>query len=514
MEEGSPKRRRSRSEDLPTRQSSRDCYDDVVLGMNDGTADTGPRSSWLTSIQWISSNDSQVHLPQSVCTNEPSEDSDSCATLQTEIVCLAQQLVQLKRRLGPASKRCADVVNSFYQHQDCCNTDSGAGATNTTSCHNEFAEARRACNPFEFLGEGMHNGLNDLFMNRSAIKLANIDAALGFCLTAIAATTMQQNDAHQPTSLLLFADLCGAPGGFSEYIMWRCLSSTETQKLPIQCRGYGMSLTGSNEHGQGLGWKLRDTQCCPDDDPWMRLYCQYRICYGEDGTGDIHRWGNVVLLQQMMYQESLPLTENDMERGRVHLVLADGGFDAQRDAENQEQVAQKLVACEAAAALSLLRRGGMLVMKLFGFQTPVIRAVLQHLFIAFEGMTAIKPISSRPASAERYVVCFGFRGNPPDWDGRQWCNQIFLGRPCTLTIPHVAGDYEQLVKHCFRYLDEFDRDLCSLNLKACFSILSYLERKCMKLSQSNYDDQGSYHFDEDMPRINIASYKIAWRLTS
>lgn len=69
---------------------------------------------------------------------------------------------------------------------------------------------------FEILGEGKrHHGLNQrMFMNRSAIKLANVDALLDFRLTVQPMT--QSNETFG------FVDLCGAPGGFSEYIMYRC----------------------------------------------------------------------------------------------------------------------------------------------------------------------------------------------------------------------------------------------------------------------------------------------------
>jgi hypothetical protein len=97
---------------------------------------------------------------------------------------LSRQLIQAKRRLWPAAERCAKGAGSRPER--------------------EFGEARRVCNPMEPLGEGNQGGLNQMFMNRAAIKLANIDAILGFALTQVS----KEN--------FFFADLCGAPGGFSE----------------------------------------------------------------------------------------------------------------------------------------------------------------------------------------------------------------------------------------------------------------------------------------------------------
>ena len=388
--------------------------------------------------------------------------------------------------------------------------------------HREFEQSRRACDPFEALGEGRDRGLNNhLFMNRSAIKLANIDALLGFCLTPTTSTLDEdhnnciQNDTDCSRTLV-FADLCGAPGGFSEYIQWRCHSFGINA-----CWGYGMSLMGTNEQGSGLAWKLHD-EAYRDS---RGMYTQYRICSGVDGSGDIHRWENVQHLQQMIHCDNTQQLYS-LQPGKVHLVVADGGFDSQRDAENQEEVAQKLVVCEVAAALALLERGGIFVLKLFGAQTMVVRTVLRHLWLAFDSLVLVKPIASRPASAERYLVCAGFRGNPTGWDGRRWCSQMLLGQHCHASdFPSTVANYQRAQHALDQYLDEFDRDMLHLNLKACFAILSYLENKCQRLllaSQNataacmDADDDSSSDAnctdDEEPPRVNIASYRLAWRL--
>jgi cap1 methyltransferase len=382
-----------------------------------------------------------------------------------------QQLVQVKRRLGPAAERAVEAANSLYRGYK-------------TTSPKEFEQARRVCNPFEVLGEGRYSGLNTRFMNRSAIKLANIDAALGFCL-------VEECNARRS---FLFVDLCGAPGGFSEYVMWRC------RDLGVpDCRGYGMSLVGANDQGHGIRWKLVEDQ--NHNFHGMTSSTRYRICHGADGTGDIYNWQNLEFLRNTIANDLPtrdPSSEKQNDTGLVQLVVADGGFDAQRDAENQEEMAQKLIVCEAAACLSLLQQGGTFVIKMFGFQTPVIRAMMNHLFYSFDSLVTIKPISSRPASAERYVVCKGFHGNPIGWEGKQWCNRMFLGQSAQNTTADV-----QVANHLYRNLDEFDRDMLNLNLKACFTILSHLENKGKKV---NFEEV------EERPIVNIAAYRYAWRL--
>jgi cap1 methyltransferase len=451
------------------------------------------RSSWLIGTGWWSS---RICFPV-----EPSECHESFE--QNEIKQMCQQLVMVKRRLGPAAERCAEKFGADQYPT--------AVTDRRSRLRYIFGQARRACNPYEVLGEGRNGGLNQyLFMNRSAIKLANMDALVGFCLTKMNSYAMTDRCTFK------FCDLCGAPGGFSEYILWR-LRHPVSQSNISSCRGYAMSLVGANEHGCAIPWKLRDKTTQEhvfQKDGVGKMCQQYKICHGVDGTGDIYNWENVVSLQLLIQNDDTASSHSDVssaKHGKVHLVLADGGFDAQRDVENQEEVAQKLVGCEAAAALSLLCTGGTMVIKLFGFQTAVVRSMMRHFYFSFEHVIALKPISSRPASTERYVVCVGFHGNPGGWTGRRWLSDMYLARPCALSTYNYDINFGKNEAALYSYLNKFDRDVCLLNLTSNFAILSLMERNCSSLRQgdsSDSEDDLEYH----VSRINIPLYRIAWRL--
>jgi cap1 methyltransferase len=256
-----------------------------------------------------------------------------------------------------------------------------------------------------------------------------------------------------------------------------------------------------------------------------------------DGTGDIYNWDNVIALQDMIYNDDVANINNHdgegashhQEYGKVHLVVVDGGFDAQRNTEHQEEVSLKLVVNETAAALSILCTGGTFVIKMFGFQTSIVRTMMTHLYMMFHRIIALKPISSRPASAERYVVCYGYHGHPPNWSGQHWCNDLYMSRPCTVSnLPSSDINYIDKEVELLRYLDEFDRDMYMLNLKASFAILSYIERRylqqviCMNEGEnsdgSDVDVNDPYDLVEDNDvsdeafRVNIPMYRMAWRL--
>ena len=212
----------------------------------------------------------------------PSSSSSSSSTpTSSTLQSHNSQLAQIKLRLNPAAEALSlEKSKTTYQ------------------C---FHQARLQINPFEILNHP-RNGLNP-FLNRAAIKLANLDAILFFQLSS---------PPKKSSTPFKFVDLCGAPGGFSEYLIYR----TAQNNLPT--KGWGMSLAGENPEGIGAEWKI--------DDP------NFTVTGGADQTGDIYNFDNVRHLKQQI------------DGGGVHLVLADGGFDAQRDSDQQELLAQKLVA--------------------------------------------------------------------------------------------------------------------------------------------------------------------------
>mmetsp|Transcript_23909 Transcript_23909/g.66352 ORF Transcript_23909/g.66352 Transcript_23909/m.66352 type:complete len:412 (+) Transcript_23909:83-1318(+) len=376
----------------------RDVYHIIIdKNQTDCTDEDQVFSSWLCQPCWAS----QVarHRQWDCDGNE----IGTTNLLRAEIRSLSRQLVQVKRRLFPAAEQCVDASSSEPEY----------GVYELTA-RQEFNQARSRCNPFEILGE--RRGLGRLFLNRAAVKLANIDALINFELTTPTIPTQLDHDYGRQYPFV-FVDLCGAPGGFSEYIIRRCQNEGIGPVF-----GYGMSLIGSNEHGDATPWKLNSSAYL--ENPCLR---QYRICEGKTGTGDVFVWENVEHLINLMQNDCIHQgnygvhnNENndangsegygqrmDTEQSKAHLVVVDGGFDAQRDCEDQEAIAQKLIVCEAAAALACLRRGGTLVMKMFGFQTDVVRAVVADLQSRyFEDMIVLKPISSRPASGKQEATGF------------------------------------------------------------------------------------------------------------
>ncbi|KAI9354732.1 FtsJ-like methyltransferase-domain-containing protein [Pilaira anomala] len=231
------------------------------------------------------------------------------------------------------------------------------------------SQARSKSNPFERIGSG------GMFMNRAATKLAAMDATFG--LTSI-------QDASKEFQ---FADICGGPGGFSEYLLWRIHSWGGSG------HGYGVTLK-SDQHDE-MNWHTEKFRKDIPGDSLSRL----------EGSGDVYRRETMEGFEKMVM-------EGTKRRG-VDLAVADGGIDFSGSEEQQERLAQRLVLCEIVSMLTCLKQGGHFVCKFFDILDEFTADLVWLLYQLFEEICITKPLSSRPANSERYVVCKGLLVHHP-----------------------------------------------------------------------------------------------------
>jgi cap1 methyltransferase len=264
-----------------------------------------------------------------------------------------------------------------------------------------------------------------------------------------------------------------------------------------------MSLQGSNTDGEGLTWDLDHiTKNYPD-----ARHC-FHIVNGSDGTGDVYNWNNVQFLRQVILTslagstapESRGRNEESLcsSNGLVDLVVADGGFEAQRDSECQEDITSKLIVCQVAAGLSLLKPGGNFCVKMFGFQTATSQNVLAMLCHCFDRISILKPIASRPASAERYVV--GIGRNPHVALSLEEC-EIFLQSGFQSSFSKPSIPHSTLTN----FLLSFERDLLLLNTKACKHILTVFKAEDESLFLSGQHPSTNL-------KNQLKAYKMSWLL--
>ncbi|KAF0685623.1 Aste57867_22522 [Aphanomyces stellatus] len=221
-----------------------------------------------------------------------------------------------------------------------------------------YRTSRAVANPYECIGKWK-------FVNRSAMKMAEMDARMSL---------LPQVDA------VSFVDLCGAPGGFSEYLVFKAAS----RRQDIAGQGISIRVPG-NPH---LDWHLSDD---------MKRVMS--ISYGADDTGNLYIQDNMDDFTQRVLAA---------HPHGVDVVAADGGFQDARNQSDQEERMHRLVLCEILTMCRVLTPGGHFVCKTFELSTAFSARLLFLLHHLFEELAIVKPITSRPASSERYIV------------GRQW----------------------------------------------------------------------------------------------
>ncbi|CAH1262925.1 CMTR1 [Branchiostoma lanceolatum] len=236
----------------------------------------------------------------------------------------------------------------------------------------EMRNARTRANPYETIRGA-------IFQNRAAMKMANMDHVFDYMFTE------PKNDKGEPMvgahDLLYFADICAGPGGFSEYVLWR---------KKWHAKGFGLTIRGPND------FKLEEFFAASSE--------MFEPHYGEggiDGDGDIMKPANLTTFKKFVLDST--------EGKGVHFVMADGGFSVEGQENLQEVLSKQLVMCEFLCALSILRIGGCFVCKTFDLFTPFSVGLVYLLYHCFQEVCIFKPITSRPANSERYVVCKGLK---------------------------------------------------------------------------------------------------------
>jgi len=121
-----------------------------------------------------------------------------------------------------------------------------------------------------------------------------------------------------------------------------------------------------------------------------------KISYGKDGTGNLYNVENLVNFTDVV------------GKGNVDFITADGGFDFSSDFNHQEDQSARLIISEVLAALLMQKDNGTFVLKVYDCFNEETLKILHILNAHYRNMYLIKPLTSRPANSERYILCTGF----------------------------------------------------------------------------------------------------------
>lgn len=193
---------------------------------------------------------------------------------------------------------------------------------------------------------------------------------------------MQQETGILPGGVEKAAFLADAPGGFIE--AWVNFCAGDGSEI------YGISLRPS--HNVIPNWKLGERYCRDN---------RINIVYGKNNNGDLYDLGTV---------HDFVDTVGEHECG---LVTADGGFDFSSDFNNQEEMSLMLLTAEIYTALCVQKPGGTFIIKIFDIHKVDTMQLIYVLYSMYDDVYITKPLTSRPANSEKYVVATGFNVAAP-----------------------------------------------------------------------------------------------------
>jgi 23S rRNA U2552 (ribose-2'-O)-methylase RlmE/FtsJ len=122
-----------------------------------------------------------------------------------------------------------------------------------------------------------------------------------------------------------------------------------------------------------------------------------KISYGEDDTGNLYHFKNINYLVNLYSPNS------------IEFITADGGFDFSADFNSQEELSFRLILSEVLCAILLQKEGGTFVLKIFDIFNENTMKLIQIITEFYKSLYIIKPLTSRPANSEKYLLCTGFK---------------------------------------------------------------------------------------------------------
>jgi 23S rRNA U2552 (ribose-2'-O)-methylase RlmE/FtsJ len=177
--------------------------------------------------------------------------------------------------------------------------------------------------------------------------------------------------------------LAEGPGGFIEALAG--LRKCQHDKY------VGMTILDDNNDPNIPGWKKTEA--------FLRQNKNVFIETGYDKTGNILSLDNYIFCREKY-------------GSTMDFITADGGFDFSLDFNNQEISIAKLLFAQIVYAVSMQKKGGSFVLKIFDTFMHHSIDLLYILSSFYDKVYIVKPQTSRYANSEKYIVCKGFISIP------------------------------------------------------------------------------------------------------
>lgn len=234
--------------------------------------------------------------------------------------------------------------------------------------------------------------------------------------------------------------LAEGPGGFIEAI-----SMLRKNKNDIYI---GMTLMDEHNDPNIPGWKKTNT--------FLKQNPNVYIERGLDGTGNILSVKNL-------------LGCKDAYKSSIDFITADGGFDFSFDFNSQEVSIAQLLFAQVCYAVTMQKKGGTFVLKVFDCFMQHTMDILCILSSFYDKVYITKPNTSRYANSEKYIVC-----------------KHFLLPTCEKFFPFIQRAFEKMIAPPGLVNNMYVNRFLSIPLPLCF--VSKLEEYNAILGQQQIEN--------------------------
>ncbi len=151
-----------------------------------------------------------------------------------------------------------------------------------------------------------------------------------------------------------------------------------------------------------------------DDENTMTQHNFYKVfknhlVYNSNNNGDVTKKYNL----EDFKNNILKLTGGHL----ADIITADGGFAMSKEWYNyniQENISTQLIFGEIIAAIMTQSKNGIFILKIFDTYTDLMVKMIYLLTLVYDSVDINKPINSRIANSEKYIVCKGFKYDTND----------------------------------------------------------------------------------------------------
>lgn len=158
---------------------------------------------------------------------------------------------------------------------------------------------------------------------------------------------------------------------------------------------------------------------------YIGKHVKYNNCYANTLVSDsssVPGWNYNRLKQYPIEFTNNRLNDGNLLKLSVHtnlfqtckqcsLITADGGVDFSNNFNQQEIDSYELIYSEIKVALSLQKKNGTFILKLFDILHKQTLNLIYLLSLCYETIIFIKPKTSRQTNSEKYIVCKNHRKN-------------------------------------------------------------------------------------------------------